>query len=789
MNKGKFFLPIVFFFFLTFFLLWDVFIKGNVPVPADILVGHYYPWKDYVWEGKVAGFPIGNFHLYDIITQVYPWRWFSGEMLKRGEFPLWNPYNLLGAPHLANLPTASLYPLNAIFLILPFLPSWVFYLFIQTILSGTFMYFFLKNLKLKTIASLFGGVAFSFSSFMMMRYEFGIANHTLLWVPLALLAVDKMVKNFSLKWWFVGIGALTLMFLGGYIQAMIYGYAVVLAYVVFRRWRKRKNWYFWVGFLVFPLLLASFQLVPFGEQVLQSSRIGGYGAFEKGVGKYILPWHRLVGILAPDFFGNPATGNFWEKISYTEFALYVGIVPLIFAIYAIFRVKTKNVRFWFLILLIAFALILDTPLAKVPYLLNIPGYSALIPIRLVLVIDLAIPILAAFGLSKYQRATRQILRKETYILLFINASLLAILFLIWIFLFQAHRFLPEIDLVDKLAISKRNLILPTFYALSAGIALSLLLIRRFKKLVGFILLFLLLLTSFDLLRQARKFNPFVPKSVVFPRTKSLGFLQDKEITPRIMITHPELIPANTNILYKLSMLDGYSSVHTKRTGELMMVLNSQDVEARTLRPKRDMFFPNKDSLAINLLSPEYVFTLDEELKDARFELVIKEGRTRIYKNLLAYPRVYLTKEVEFAVDPKQILQAVLNFSKKGKLRAVLEEKINLSSKHLDSTSKAELMEYSPNKVLIRTSSNTDSFLVFNDSYDKGWRAFIDNKETRIYRTNYALRGLIIPEGEHEVYFVYRPDSFFNGLKISGLSALSLIMLGFVLGRRKPGSYT
>jgi len=148
----------------------------------------------------------------------------------------------------------------------------------------------------------------------------------------------------------------------------------------------------------------------------------------------------------------------------------------------------------------------------------------------------------------------------------------------------------------------------------------------------------------------------------------------------------------------------------------------------------------------------------------------------MYKNLLAYPRVYLTKETELAVDPEQILQAVLNFSKKGELKAVLEEKINLSSKHLDSASKVELIEYNPNKVLIRTSSNTDSFLVFNDSYDKGWKAFIDNQETRIYRTNYALRGLIVPEGEHEVYFVYRPDSFTYGLVITMASLVLLLVI-------------
>jgi uncharacterized membrane protein YfhO len=94
--------------------------------------------------------------------------------------------------------------------------------------------------------------------------------------------------------------------------------------------------------------------------------------------------------------------------------------------------------------------------------------------------------------------------------------------------------------------------------------------------------------------------------------------------------------------------------------------------------------------------------------------------------------------------------------------------------------------------LIRTLSNTDSFLVFNDSYDKGWKAFIDNQETKIYRTNYALRGLIVPEGEHKVYFIYRPDSFTYGLAITVVSLVLLLVVipvTRIIGKRESGSYT
>ena len=62
----------------------------------------------------------------------------------------------------------------------------------------------------------------------------------------------------------------------------------------------------------------------------------------------------------------------------------------------------------------------------------------------------------------------------------------------------------------------------------------------------------------------------------------------------------------------------------------------------------------------------------------------------------------------------------------------------------------------------------------------GWKAFVDGNETKIYRTNHGFRGIVVPRGEHQIEFVYKPESFIISKYLS-LSLSSVIMLGLIIG--------
>ena len=74
---------------------------------------------------------------------------------------------------------------------------------------------------------------------------------------------------------------------------------------------------------------------------------------------------------------------------------------------------------------------------------------------------------------------------------------------------------------------------------------------------------------------------------------------------------------------------------------------------------------------------------------------------------------------------------------------------------------------------VHTSSKIANFLVTSDVYYPGWQARIDGKETVLYRADYALRGVVVPAGDHVVFFEYKPRSFRLGALISLLSLLAL----------------
>lgn len=98
----------------------------------------------------------------------------------------------------------------------------------------------------------------------------------------------------------------------------------------------------------------------------------------------------------------------------------------------------------------------------------------------------------------------------------------------------------------------------------------------------------------------------------------------------------------------------------------------------------------------------------------------------------------------------------------------------------DSTATIKLTEYKPNRLVYTSSNTKEGFGVFSEIYyPKGWKATIDGKETKIYNVNYVLRGLQIPAGKHTIAFQFEPQVVKTGSMISLVSFLGmLVLIGF-----------
>ena len=114
---------------------------------------------------------------------------------------------------------------------------------------------------------------------------------------------------------------------------------------------------------------------------------------------------------------------------------------------------------------------------------------------------------------------------------------------------------------------------------------------------------------------------------------------------------------------------------------------------------------------------------------------------------------------------------------------ILEEHPGISWKDLNSDNAstqavARITRYQQNLVEIETNSDSNAILVLTDSYYPGWKGFLDGKETKIYRADYAFRSVVVPKGAHRVEFKYEPASFRLGLyaAIAGVVGMLVLML-------------
>lgn len=733
MHRLKTWSPLFLVWLVVLIFFYPVWGQGKNAIPADTLTGLYHPFRDYVAPEYPNGTPYKNYLITDAVRQQYLYRQFSIEQLKQGEIPWWNPYNFSGTPHLAGVQAASFYPLNLVFWIWDFTAAWNLLVMSQMFLGSLFMFVFLRHLGLRCLAAGFGSVVWVFSGFFVVWQMWNTAAHVALWSPLILLTIDKLIGKNSpkLSWLLILVFSLTAQFYAGYPQPWLYLSLLQVSYAISRLlsdlgdlssfWKKMLRLaipYACFALLAAPQMLATLEFSDLSNRVLDQGDL-------LAKPDWFVPFPQLLQMIIPDYFGNPATLNYWGVFNYTEFVAYIGVTGLVFVLMSLMHVRRKLVWFFGFWIALALLLALRNPISVLQFQFSIPFISGSQPSRWIVVINMAAAILSAIGFDYFLRKKSLMLRPMILVGLILASA--------WTWVIN------PVD-TDWFAISQntqttiRNLILPTveyltLIVLFGGVWLSQSRLAKLKQfnLHRWSLVLVFCLTTLVGYRFADKYTPFTNPEWLYPQTSTTQFLQENLGEHRYMTLDARLMPPNVNMAYEIQTIEGYDPLYLEMYGRLITFAQSDlgTFPETSNAFNRILRQDNFHSQAYSALGVKYLLTMSP-LEDEQFELVHEEGETLVYENLSVYPRAFLID----SFDPFPAEEYV----------------------------PAEIVSYSAKEVVIKAEAETESILVLSDSWYPHWQVYLNGEPSSVL--NYiGLRATIIPEGTHEIVYKYRHSYF------------------------------
>ena len=140
------------------------------------------------------------------------------------------------------------------------------------------------------------------------------------------------------------------------------------------------------------------------------------------------------------------------------------------------------------------------------------------------------------------------------------------------------------------------------------------------------------------------------------------------------------------------------------------------------------------------------------------------------------PKAFFVDSVVSVQTPKEAYDLLYPSQIDFKSTAIVENFDANTSR--DSTSKAEVTFYTGQEITLELSRSKPGFLVISEMYyPEGWVALLDGEEVEIHKTNYMVRGIQIPEGDHTLTLDFQPKSIALGYSLSWVSfSFQLLLL-------------
>ena len=146
--------------------------------------------------------------------------------------------------------------------------------------------------------------------------------------------------------------------------------------------------------------------------------------------------------------------------------------------------------------------------------------------------------------------------------------------------------------------------------------------------------------------------------------------------------------------------------------------------------------------------------------------------------------VWFVRGVRFAPTPRALMDALTTLDTKDTAIVFDSDRASVAptTPSPDSNATAHdsitLIHNDNDEITYHSTTSGPRFAVFSEVYyNRGWIALLDHRiKTPIIRTNYVLRGLAIPAGDHTISFIFHPSSYYTGRVIQVVASILLFFL-------------
>ena len=739
----------------------------------------FFPEIFFLQKGFLSG---------DHRLQHFPWFVLYANGLKNGALPWWTSFNQCGFPLLAEGQIGAFYPLNFIFaFFLPLRWAYNYEILFHFWLGGIFFFLYARTIGSKPIAAFFATLIFLFGSCQGGFFYNVTSQRVLVWYPPALILIHRLIDRQSCSRALGLGGVFALASVTGYQQYAVYliGFSTLYFLLLWLVKRGNVKSIFLFGLsLCFSFLVALPQWVPFLELAQFSSRLNVSESFA---------YQGSLNPLGPLtlFFPN------WQGFLNCE--LYIGILGIFFAIYALTGKRDQETRLHLGLVLLALTLAWGkySPL-YLAFVKLTKFYGFRIPVKFLFFAGFSLAVLAGKGMEKMLAASSQKaflkFQKDTRIFAwalavlttgaFIAAFVLKFWKRAWLQLLEnwiqssvvgqpdrphhAEVYLNKLHSFYENVLWNVNLLNPwfqlvlLFFVLSCA-ALFFLAKQKSTSPRNFLIALVFLVLYLDLYRYGYRNirGDYEKYSFVYRDSEVIDYLKREEKGFRYYLYDPKtereetILVSNSNIVDGLESIGIYSPFAFQEYKKLLGSLGSVDDSISNPLPNESVV--SEGLPLLRFLNVKYIVAT-QPLDHSELDEVLRGNQFILYRIRKQAARFWYVSEEDWAPN---------------RLEPTLEKAKSVS---------VDGLIYDQGAFNLRVRVPQKGYLVASEVNYPGWQAWVNGKDVPWVNFLGLFKALPLGPGEHQIAAKFKPR--YAGLT-QGIALLSLMayFVSFIL--KKP----